>query len=771
MELNNSVLETLRNRLSEERKSAESSVMPLFYVLPNDEDAFNDILSLPGTHVFDTIHNQLEELLKSRNVAEKLNGERLNSAIKEHLNGQDPITYGIWVYYPWNGNLVHLLPEAEFVELRTSRNQHKITRAEQETLQTKKVGVIGLSVGQSVSLTMAMERGFGELRIADFDLLELTNLNRIRTGVHNLGVSKVTAVAREIKEIDPFLKVVPYYEGITKDNLMSFLTEGGKLDLLIDECDGLDIKVLARYKAKELGIPVLMEASDRATVDVERFDLEPNRPILHGLVEGLDPAKLATLKTNDEKVPYMLAMVGLDTVSTRIKASMVEVGQSISTWPQLASAVVLGGGITADVARRIFLNQFKQSGRYHVDLDEIIGEGQDSFELPKYEHDEPGEIKEEWKEMARKFARKDLDIEKSVVDEILNAAHAAPSGGNLQPWVWIHCDSSFFLFRKEHLSYEFLDHNLAATWVSLGASIENATLALQKAGLRSEIQLFPEKNNEVWVAQLNVNTIDVPNAYESSTQKLELYNAIHTRHTNRNIEPSAPIEKHELDYLKESLETFDASLSFFSSGMEKKLLADCLAGVERIRMLNKGSYDDYMKEMRWTDEEARITGDGIDLATCDLTPTDIAGFQIARHRKALDLIDEWGLGKGLETLSYKSTDAAPVLAMIHGPQRGREAYISGGRALERVWIAANQIGLSFQPQSPFTLLIDRIRENQGLTERELRELSAFHEQVMQLTTAKHPEPIFIFRLFKGNKPVTRSYRRSPQYHLNSIGSK
>ncbi len=32
---------------------------------------------------------------------------------------------------------------------------------------------------------MAMERSFGELRIADYDVLELTNLNRIRTGVHN----------------------------------------------------------------------------------------------------------------------------------------------------------------------------------------------------------------------------------------------------------------------------------------------------------------------------------------------------------------------------------------------------------------------------------------------------------------------------------------------------------------------------------------------------------------------------------------------------------
>ena len=84
---------------------------------------------------------------------------------------------------------------------------YKISPIEQDKLSTKKVGVIGLSVGQSISITMAMERTFGEIRIADFDELELTNLNRIRAGVHELGLPKVALVAREIAEIDPYLNV------------------------------------------------------------------------------------------------------------------------------------------------------------------------------------------------------------------------------------------------------------------------------------------------------------------------------------------------------------------------------------------------------------------------------------------------------------------------------------------------------------------------------------------------------------------------------------
>ncbi len=47
-------------------------------------------------------------------------------------------------------------------------------------LASSRVGVTGLLVGQSIA--MAMEVSFGELRIADFDTMELSNMNWIRTG-------------------------------------------------------------------------------------------------------------------------------------------------------------------------------------------------------------------------------------------------------------------------------------------------------------------------------------------------------------------------------------------------------------------------------------------------------------------------------------------------------------------------------------------------------------------------------------------------------------
>jgi molybdopterin/thiamine biosynthesis adenylyltransferase len=324
----------------------------------------------PHISITDDIEGQVRELVKSRHP-KGLEEDTLNQHVLSTFGGNPTDEYGVWVFYPWNNKLVHILDEAEFIELRTNRNQNKITVEERDVLASKSIGIIGLSVGQSIALTLTMERGCGELRLADFDRIELSNLNRIRTPLYNIGTYKVVATAREIAEIDPFIKVKIFTDGVTQENMKEFMLDGGKLDLLVDECDGLDMKIQAREFAKTHRIPVIMDTSDRGMLDVERFDLHPDLPLLHGLVEGIDSNSLKGL-TNEEKIPFVLRILDFEKLSNRAKMSLMEVKKTISTWPQLASSVVLGGAVGADVSRRILLGQFTDSGRYYVDLEELI---------------------------------------------------------------------------------------------------------------------------------------------------------------------------------------------------------------------------------------------------------------------------------------------------------------------------------------------------------------------------------------------------------------
>lgn len=355
-------------------KNTKDVYKPILFRLENPEDkaAFNALFQDGKiSFVCDEMYGQLQELIKCKNPSIQIAEAEYPGLIDKHLAGIEIAEYGVWVYYPWNKRMVHLLDEDEFIEVRTNRNRNKITTEEQRILKTKKIGIVGLSVGQSIALTIAMERTCGELRLADFDTAELSNLNRIRTGVHNLGLNKTVIAAREILEIDPFLNVKIFVDGLNEENMEKFFLEGGKLDVFVEVCDGLDLKITSRFKAREFQIPVVMDTNDRGMLDVERFDLEPERPIFHGLADGLDPESIKNL-TNEEKIPYILKMIGADTMSARLKASMLEVKKSINTWPQLASSVTLGGAATTDVCRRVLLGQFHDSGRYYVDLDEII---------------------------------------------------------------------------------------------------------------------------------------------------------------------------------------------------------------------------------------------------------------------------------------------------------------------------------------------------------------------------------------------------------------
>ena len=88
-------------------------------------------------------------------------------------------------------------------------------REEQARQRTLRIGVVGLSAGHSIAHVLAMEGLAGELRLADFDTVELSNLNRIPASVLDLGVNKAVVAARRIGEIDPYLRVLTIPEGIT----------------------------------------------------------------------------------------------------------------------------------------------------------------------------------------------------------------------------------------------------------------------------------------------------------------------------------------------------------------------------------------------------------------------------------------------------------------------------------------------------------------------------------------------------------------------------
>ena len=740
---------------------------PVFFNLlkPSDKIAFEKLISSEDKlQVHDHIYSQVEELIKCQNpTIVFLPPSELEKVVKSKFEGRSTDEYGIWVYYPWAQKLVHILDEEEFAIVRTNRNKHKITDKEQQILAQKKIGVMGLSVGQSVSLALAMERGFGELRIADFDELDLSNINRIRTGIYNLKIKKTVIVAREIAEIDPFLNVVCFEEGITEENLDSFLTGNGNLDLLIDECDSFDIKINSRNKAKSLGIPVLMEGSDRGTIDIERFDLEPDRPVLHGMVEHLDMSKYKSLTTMDERIPYITAVTGVETLSTRMKASAVEIMATISTWPQLASAVIYGGGITADLSRKILLGNLNVSGRFFIDMDELISDPVENTQLVSANETSSlistQEIEEFIHSNRLAFEDSTYHLPETILNDIIAAANQAPSGGNNQPWRWHYQNGLLHLFLEQSVAKAYLDPQYISSYISLGTAIENLVLAATNHHIKVNYQVTPQfaPNHIAWFS-FAAN-------YLPSEQEQNLAKQMELRHTNRKITPRQEIDATELDNLTALASQIDgAKLKWVTNPEIIKAVGAIATQTDLLRMFIPEAHEDFItREMRWNLDEVNNTEDGIGIHTLDLSNNDLIGIRLLKDKKMIGFLQQINGGSGFKRLSMMQFMASSAIGLITMPKGEISSFINGGIAAEKLWLGATSLALQIHPINvPLIFFYKNSVENSLPIPEELKgqlkQAENNFNQIFGLTDDE--QAIFMFRIFKATPSPERTIRKS-----------
>ena len=316
------------------------------------------------TFIHDLIDAQLADLIRTRNPHANFSDAEQAERVTAHMGETPAQDYGRWLFFPWSRHLVHLLGPEEFAEVRSDRNRNKITREEQARLGQLKVALAGLSVGNAIAHTLALEGVFGELRMADFDVLDLSNMNRIRCAVHQIGLNKAIIAARQIFEQDPYANLVLFTAGVTPDNIDEFL-DG--VDLVLDECDSMYIKIKLREAARARKLPVIMETSDRGMLDIERFDLEPDRPVLHGVLGGMSADDLLKLPPA-ARLGVVLRIVDSNTMSTRAAASLLELGRTLRGFSQLGSDVVLGGATTTAAVRRFGLGLPLASGRVFIDV-------------------------------------------------------------------------------------------------------------------------------------------------------------------------------------------------------------------------------------------------------------------------------------------------------------------------------------------------------------------------------------------------------------------
>ncbi len=705
--------------------------------------------------VHDTVREQLADLLDTRIPERKVARAELMQLVAAHLGSTPAHAYGTWVYYPWSQRLVHVLPEAEYRELRTSRNRNKITTDEQQRLQALRVGVAGLSVGQATAVTLALEEVGGSFFLADFDWLELSNMNRLRSGVQNLGVNKAILTAREIYEFNPYADVTVFTDGVTEENLDVFLGGDTPLDLLFEECDDLYIKVRLRERARARRIPVIMETSDRGLIDVERFDREPERPILHGLIGDYEASALKGLTTY-EKVPIVLRLIGSTTVSERMAASLVDIETTLKTWPQLASAVALGGALNTDAARRIALGQFCRSGRFFVDLEQLVSDAADGDVVGAGDdrgHDTS--VAELEPEVALPKGAERTRLDDETIRAIVAYGAMAPSGGNCQPWRFRFEDGLLCCFHDIERSRSFLDFEHEASHMIFGCVAFNIELAARSVGIDPATSVFPDPADPTLVCKIDLRRAATP-VHDP------LLDWIPRRGTNRKLGKRVSLPADHIEQLGGACRELGGELHLVHEAGPLRALRDLLAEGDRLRFLHEVMHREMMHEIRWSSESAQATRDGIDVATLELTATDLAGMKLISKWGVMDVLGRMGAGRGLEKPTRKAIDASAAVGLVSFQGRGPADFLAGGRALQRVWLHANALGYAFQPMTAILYLFSRLEhgDGEGLNPRQRETLTDLRRRYLAVfgdLTGR--AEIMLFRLARADPPSARALRR------------
>ena len=94
-----------------------------------------------------------------------------------------------------------------------------------EKMKAARVGVAGLGgLGSAVAIALA-RMGIGTLVLADFDLVEPSNLNRQHYGIEHIGMPKAEAMAGILKRINPYIQVLTHQVILNRDNIPSIFKD------------------------------------------------------------------------------------------------------------------------------------------------------------------------------------------------------------------------------------------------------------------------------------------------------------------------------------------------------------------------------------------------------------------------------------------------------------------------------------------------------------------------------------------------------------------
>lgn len=129
------------------------------------------------------------------------------------------------------------------------------------SLKKGKIAILGLGgLGSNIAISLARV-GVGKLIIADFDIVEPSNLNRQNYFISDIGKKKTEATKENIKRANPFIDIETHDLMVTPENMQIF----SDADIIIEAFDNPESKArISNYVLKYMKNKCLIASSGMA---------------------------------------------------------------------------------------------------------------------------------------------------------------------------------------------------------------------------------------------------------------------------------------------------------------------------------------------------------------------------------------------------------------------------------------------------------------------------------------------------------------------------
>lgn len=137
-------------------------------------------------------------------------------------------------------------------------------------VKSRNIIVFGVGGVGGFVIEALVRAGIGKIAIVDFDLVDITNINRQIIALHStIGRNKTEVMAERLKDINPCAEVTVFTEKLNCENVDGFHLEN--YDYIVDAIDDVQAKLLLIKSAKELNVPIICSMGTGNKFDPSQF--------------------------------------------------------------------------------------------------------------------------------------------------------------------------------------------------------------------------------------------------------------------------------------------------------------------------------------------------------------------------------------------------------------------------------------------------------------------------------------------------------------------